>query len=160
MATVAADDSSMVSMVLTHEILAVVDRAVCGPVTLKCSAGKTQTSSLCRRTPHLANLHQAEELVHFLVKTSHSYLSLCINITFGPFNFYFLIAKGSGIKLILTLSSTSSMEKSLPSPRELLHVRMELLLVTRARMVHLSMTSLRLFLSILFIFRMPQGPRG
>lgn len=29
------------------------------------------------------------------------------------------------------------MEKSLPSPRELLHVRMLLLLVTRARIVHL-----------------------
>lgn len=38
----------------------------------------------------------------------------------------------------LTLSSTISMEKSLPSPRELLHVRMLLLLVTRARMVHLQ----------------------
>lgn len=37
----------------------------------------------------------------------------------------------------LTLSSTISMENSLPSPRELLHVRMELLLVTRARIVHL-----------------------
>ena len=38
----------------------------------------------------------------------------------------------------LTLSSTISMEKSLPSPRELLHVRMLLRLVTRARMVHLA----------------------
>lgn len=40
----------------------------------------------------------------------------------------------------LTLSSTSSMLKSLPSPRELLHVRMLLLLVTRARIVHLGET--------------------
>lgn len=38
----------------------------------------------------------------------------------------------------LTLSSTSSIVKSLPSPRELLHVRMLLLLVTRARIVHLG----------------------
>lgn len=44
----------------------------------------------------------------------------------------------NGTTLTLTLSSTTSMEKSLPSPRELLHVRMVLLLVTRARMVHLS----------------------
>jgi len=37
-----------------------------------------------------------------------------------------------------TLSSTISMEKSFPSPRELLQVRTLLLLVTRARMVHLA----------------------
>lgn len=41
----------------------------------------------------------------------------------------------------LTLSSTISMEKSFPSPRELLHVLMLLLLVMRARIVHLSHTS-------------------
>lgn len=38
----------------------------------------------------------------------------------------------------LTLSSTISMENSLPSPRALLHVRMLLLLVMRARIVHLD----------------------
>lgn len=38
---------------------------------------------------------------------------------------------------LLTLSSIISKEKSLPSPLELLHVRMLDLLVTRALMVHL-----------------------
>lgn len=42
---------------------------------------------------------------------------------------------------MLTLSSTSSMEKSFPSPLELLHVRMALLLVTRALTVHLKKTT-------------------
>lgn len=56
----------------------------------------------------------------------------------GVFFFVFLNTKiNSQSTNTLTLSSTISMENSLPSPRELLHVRMELLLVTRARIVHL-----------------------
>lgn len=51
----------------------------------------------------------------------------------------------------LTLSSTISMENSLPSPRELLHVRMELLLVTRARIVHLLQKNKNKNLSLSFL---------
>lgn len=60
------------------------------------------------------------------------------DVWWGFFVFVFLNTKiNSQSTNTLTLSSTISMENSLPSPRELLHVRMELLLVTRARIVHL-----------------------
>lgn len=60
------------------------------------------------------------------------------DVWWGFFLFVFLNTKiNSQSTNTLTLSSTISMENILPSPRELLHVRMELLLVTRARIVHL-----------------------
>lgn len=104
---------------------------------------------------HLANFNEGEELVHLLVETGRPNLSLQDN-TFSDytekkkiraqcrtsnslsdtliFKDFPKTPKNSGA---LTLSSTISMEKSFPSPRELLHVLMPLLLVTRARMVHL-----------------------
>lgn len=81
----------------------------------------------------------------------------------GVFFFVFLNTKiNSQSTNTLTLSSTISMENSLPSPRELLHVRMELLLVTRARIVHLLQKKKKkseLIISAFFIFRAPYEPR-
>lgn len=48
-------------------------------------------------------------------------------------------------KTALTVSSTTSKEKSLPSPRELLQLRMLDLLVTLALMVHLDLNTSQIF---------------
>lgn len=90
---------------------------------------------------HLAHFNEAKELVHLIVEASRPNLTLqqSTNTAASPF----VLSGGTEHDVSffsgpLTLSSTISMEKSFPSPRELLHVLMLLLLVMRARIVHLS----------------------
>lgn len=93
---------------------------------------------------HLAYFNEAEEFVHLLVEASGPDLSLQHQTEAAASPFVQKLRNDAQWSIVcffpLTLSSTISMEKSFPSPRELLHVLMLLLLVMRARIVHLPHT--------------------
>lgn len=117
-------------------------------------ANDSSSFCACILRVHLAHFDQAKELVHLIVEAGrpnlalqrpnkHSGVSICSAEEAEP---------SATLRSPLTLSSTISMEKSFPLPRELLHVLMLLLLVMRARIVHLSNTEDDELICILFFF--------